>query len=445
MIQFYHTIVNNGFYCDGQTDDKERQVMTKRSRKKLGSTALWTAAMPILLACASSTAWGGKSSSDVEIKGFMSFVGSASDSKFPYAGSISKKPSLLQDSNVGINFSKALNSKWDVALQFVTLMEPLDGGFTTDWAFISYYPVQGWSFRVGTLKIPFWILSEYSHVGKEIPWVRPPIEVYSQIPVESVNGLATEYQIPLGALDFTTSLYAGSVNGVRHSRIPNSTEKSRYSASGIRGGMLQGEYHGVLMRANYLETPSDIHDSYFDIFHQDLTLTTVSAKVDIDPILIIAENATAKGKISKGDKERIRAEYDSAIAAQIAGVQNKTIAQRQVIEKNLIQYAIQDSLVVDYNSYYVMLGVFLTDDLLAHLTYAEYNSKANTALAGTQSSVTTGLKYDLSAATDLKMEWHHAYIKSSDKGLISFDPATTSVKELPTNVNVYSLAIDVVF
>ncbi len=47
--------------------------------------------------------------------------------------------------------------------------------------------------RLGRLPLPVFLVSDFRQVGYANTWIRPPIEVYGQVPLDNVDGLDVLY------------------------------------------------------------------------------------------------------------------------------------------------------------------------------------------------------------------------------------------------------------
>ena len=57
-----------------------------------------------------------------------------------------------------------------------------------DWAFASYSFSDQVQVRIGKIKLPTFLVSDFIEVGYSYPWIRPPQEVYTGNPITSIVG-----------------------------------------------------------------------------------------------------------------------------------------------------------------------------------------------------------------------------------------------------------------
>lgn len=130
-----------------------------------------------------------------------------------YDGFIGSRPDFLYDSLVGIQLDSFLSDKWSATVQ---LMSEGQKDFKTEatWVFVKYNAKDNLSFRAGKLRFPAFLMSEYLQVGHTFPWVRPPREIYQQIPSGLSNYLGVDmlYNKSFGGFDLSLALFYGGGN-----------------------------------------------------------------------------------------------------------------------------------------------------------------------------------------------------------------------------------------
>ena len=68
------------------------------------------------------------------------------------------------------------------------------------------------SIRVGRIPLPVFMVSDYRQVGYSNTWMRPPIEIYGQIPFDSDDGADVLYSTSLGRADISTQVFYGKTD-----------------------------------------------------------------------------------------------------------------------------------------------------------------------------------------------------------------------------------------
>ncbi len=114
----------------------------------------------------------------------------------PYYDHISNVPSWSNDTILGLQTDYKIDDKSSMTAQLVSYGQQNFQVMNT-WAYATFKPTNSWQFRIGRQRVPFYMLSEQLDVGMSYPWVRPPVEMYTN-PVNSYDGLSGKYQWMLG-------------------------------------------------------------------------------------------------------------------------------------------------------------------------------------------------------------------------------------------------------
>lgn len=136
------------------------------------------------------------------------------DYQWKYLTKITDEWNWKADSVAGIQFTYAIDPKWDATLQLLSRFEDefrsdADGVVNTEWAYLTYHPNDAFSARFGRMRTPLYMFSEYLDVGFAYPWVRPPVETY-RVPFTYYDGISLDYVVELGDWNLLTNLAGGT-------------------------------------------------------------------------------------------------------------------------------------------------------------------------------------------------------------------------------------------
>jgi len=114
------------------------------------------------------------------------------------------------DSKVGLQANAKLGAIFSATVQ-VLAKQAGDGTFRPgfEWAFAKAQLTPELAVRVGRMGAPFFAVSDFRDVGYANTWLRPPIDVYGQVPVSHFDGADAIYQASAGATVLTAQLYGG--------------------------------------------------------------------------------------------------------------------------------------------------------------------------------------------------------------------------------------------
>jgi hypothetical protein len=158
-----------------------------------------------IMMCASNT-----HAADIQFNGFLSagaVKGNQDD--IAYASSVTDKVDFQFDNVLGLQPVAKINDDLSIVAQWVADGRN-DYELETDWAFARYQLGDGKNIRIGRLRLASYMLSDHINVGLAYPWIRPPDEVYKQVPFDNITGLDFRWQGNLGKLDLVVQPFVGN-------------------------------------------------------------------------------------------------------------------------------------------------------------------------------------------------------------------------------------------
>ncbi len=125
-------------------------------------------------------------------------------------GLYNHEPSLFADSIAGLQVDARLTDSLDAALQLVGKDRADDNlEDSVEWAFLRYRLNPDWTVRAGRMGFDIYMLSEYRSLGFSYLWTRPPLEFYAPVAFDSFDGADITYSTPAGDGTLRAKLYAG--------------------------------------------------------------------------------------------------------------------------------------------------------------------------------------------------------------------------------------------
>ncbi|MDO9237947.1 MAG: hypothetical protein Q7U28_18160 [Aquabacterium sp.] len=91
------------------------------------------------------------------------------------------------------------------------------------WAFAKWQVIPSLTLRAGRMGVPAFMISDFRDVGYANTPVRPPLDVYGQVPVSQFDGADASYQWELGGTSLTASVWAGTAKADYRSSITSAT------------------------------------------------------------------------------------------------------------------------------------------------------------------------------------------------------------------------------
>ncbi|MEP7314108.1 MAG: hypothetical protein ABI859_16110, partial [Pseudomonadota bacterium] len=167
------------------------------------------------------------------------------------------------DTTLGAQVVLSVTPQLSATLQVVS-EQNYDKTYTphVEWANIKYQFTPELSVRVGRTLLASFLFSDSRKVGYANPWVRPPVEAYSLVPVSTSDGLDVTWKVEVGRFSHTLIALAGQID----SRLP----------ARLDGGAV--EARDVLLLTDIVEFgPATLHFTYQE---SDTTLPSVNVLFD---------------------------------------------------------------------------------------------------------------------------------------------------------------------
>lgn len=195
---------------------------TKLANRTLASNPVLNPAMKSLMAlailgafCATAYAQDGL---PITISGFGTAALTRTDTDLAEFGRVSQASGVRKDFRTGVDSALGLQAtaKYSDNLSFTAQGLARKRGekdaFTADlaWAFGKYKINDDFSVRLGRIAAPIYMISDVRYVGYANTLLRPPTEMYAQVPMESINGGDILYQHGFGDSTVTAQLAAGT-------------------------------------------------------------------------------------------------------------------------------------------------------------------------------------------------------------------------------------------
>jgi hypothetical protein len=124
------------------------------------------------------------------------------------------------DSRIGLQGSALITPRLSAVVQ-VLAQQRFDNTYrpTVEWANLKYEVTPDFSIRGGRVVLPIFMVTDTRRVGYSNPWIRPPVELYSLVPVTNNDGFDASYRFAVAGYANTVQLSAGRSD----SKFPNSS------------------------------------------------------------------------------------------------------------------------------------------------------------------------------------------------------------------------------
>lgn len=117
------------------------------------------------------------------------------------------------DSRLGGQVSAQFSPRFSGVVQVIA-QQRYDGSWrpTVEWANVKFEIVEDLSIRAGRVVLPVFNVTDSRRIGYAYPWIRPPVEVYSLVPVTHSDGIDVSWRVPLGPATGNVQLNLGKTD-----------------------------------------------------------------------------------------------------------------------------------------------------------------------------------------------------------------------------------------
>lgn len=114
------------------------------------------------------------------------------------------------DSKLGLQGTAKFNSQFSATVQVLTKQNG-KGNWTpqVEWAFAKWQATPDLAIRAGRMGAPFFAVSDFRDVGYANTWLRPPIDVYGQVPFSHFDGADVNWTTHIAGKTLSLQAIAG--------------------------------------------------------------------------------------------------------------------------------------------------------------------------------------------------------------------------------------------
>jgi hypothetical protein len=332
------------------------------------------------------------------------------------------------DSSLGLQATATFDDGWSATVQGLA-RNGVRGHYGAElaWAFLKYRINDSVSVRVGRIRPPIYMVSDFLNVGYANTMMRPPAEPYSQIPIHSFEGADVVYQRGFGDSTLTVQFGAGKAS-------PKSVSGAKVTLSPFTALNIQLENGPFTVRVGRVDTE-----------------VTQSGDPALEGFLAGLRNSGLGRVADDLGFSDVRTSFTSAGA---------TLDYNNFLVQS--EYAVRKAdsrLLADTTSWYAMLG-YRYGKFTPYVSYAKLKQDTprsyaglpdagplapiaavvNTLVkAGQQSSHAVGVRWDFHQSAALKVQFDRVKPKDGSGLFLNAKPGFQGP------VNVYAAGIDFVF
>lgn len=126
-------------------------------------------------------------------------------------GGVDKDGGIGADTKIGAQVNLKANNVFSGTVQAISKRNG-QGNYkpAVEWAFLKAQVLPELALRGGRIGLPFYMVSDYLNVNYSNLWVRPPMDVYGQVPFSHFDGGDAIYQGSFGGTTLTAQAFGGT-------------------------------------------------------------------------------------------------------------------------------------------------------------------------------------------------------------------------------------------
>lgn len=385
--------------------------------------------------------------SKLRINGFASFGMSLGDEEIEYNG-VNDEVNFNRFSKVGVQMSFNLDANNSVVTQLVSRGDN-EWNTTAEWAYFKHNFGGGFSSKIGRIRLPAFMLSEFLDVGYAVPWAQMPAETYNSLtPFANMDGVDLTYNTDIGDMSASFQIAYGR------------SKDEEYDLKGIiaSSAMLQGDSwtariaYSIADDVNIID--SDIQAVVNGLYNSDVSklggsftsigftydpgdiyFSTEYARLEVDGAVVDADSAYATFGYRMG-------QFMPLITYAMTTSEDDDERDLQVIADNLTGGDLALLSAVDVSG-----GTSPTDSTASPYENPSLNLAGRAFQAESNRDTTRiglGLRYDMSPGTALKVQYD--IIDTGDAaGLFESYSYAAAGSDAPDGTNILTISIDTVF
>lgn len=173
-----------------------------------------------------------------------------------------------------------------------------------EWMYLSYNLTPNLNAKIGRIRTPFYMKSEYLEVGYTYHWIRPPVEAY-QAQVTNMDAISLTYNTQLGPVDTSLSVSAGARENFIEPSSDDTIDQADYRPLYTSSAQFEyGPYVGKLLYSQgNITIAGSLDDAVEAAFASDpaflaehgvfdespVKISGIAVDMDFHPILVMLE------------------------------------------------------------------------------------------------------------------------------------------------------------
>jgi hypothetical protein len=355
-----------------------------------------------------------------------------------YTRNVSADP----DSHLGLQVSTQLTSRLSAVVQVLS-QQRYDNSYrpTVEWANVKFQVTPDLSVRLGRVVLATFMVTDTRLVGYANPWIRPPVEMYSMVPVTHNDGVDASYRFVTGSLAHTTQVTVGGSD----SKFPNASGFDAGEAKArdvvAANHTIESGYANVRFTVGQAKLTIAAFRPLFDAFRQfGPPGNAIADKYSVDE-----RRVTFLGLGASYDPGKwfAMAEWASFDTRSVVGKKSAWYLSGGYRISKVTPYATYARIKADSNDSDPGLPLAgLPPQVAATAAFLNATLNAQLGVIPVQNTVSLGVRWDFAKNAALKVQYDHVELGANSRG--TFGNVQPDF-QLGGTVRLISAAVDFVF
>jgi hypothetical protein len=359
--------------------------------------------------------------------------------------------SLAVDSKLGLQLDYQVTDRLSFAVQGLSKQQ-YNKSFAPvlEWAYAKFKILPELHIRAGRIRPAVYMLSDYLDVNYANPWVRPPVEFYSPVPLRRMEGVDFLWRPTTGDISWLVQPYFG----MTQLGLPGAGNSIK--ADKIFGINLSGTYGDLTIRVGFAASDISVN---FPSMNQGLSALSDICNTGLDQTACDQLNTVGVNhKNTTFSSVGVNWDNDDYFLMGEFGKRNTT-----------------SNAIGDTTSWYISGGTRIKK-FTPYITYSSYHNDSPASYSGDlnnvfnlglgdsvneiittihksnpmdQNTITLGMRYDFMSNLALKAQWDHVQTTTKDglsgTGVGLFVNQQAGFGNGPTQVDLFSVTLDFAF
>jgi len=355
----------------------------------------------------------------------------------PNGAGYSRNWSAAVDSLIAAQVTGKFTPQWSAMVQVIS-EQNYDDTYTphVEWANIKYQLTPDLGLRIGRIVLPSFLISDNRNVGYANPWVRPPLEIYTLVPLTTNDGADASYTVHMGGVAQT---FVGVYGNNDSNSVGGGSSHARHTwliADTLDTG-------AATVHISYQQTRLSVDslNDFFDAFRQFGSQGVALAdEYDVDHSRV---KSFGMGAMYDPGKWFATAEWGTTDYNSVLGKQTGWYASSGYRLAKFTPYLTYGTIkTTGHRSDPGLTVSALPPSLAGPATGLNAALNAILGAAPVQTTTSSGVRWDVFRNADLKLQYDHIRLGAGSPGVLTnlqpdFQRGGT--------VNLISIAIDFVF